>query len=49
MYKSKNDNISILSSTNGFYYMKPNGELIKSKNKYLSNCQLNQLLHIMEI
>ena len=44
MYKSKNDNISILSSTNGFYYMKPNGEFIKSKNKYLSNWLIESIV-----
>ena len=44
MYKSKNNNISILSSTNGFYYMKPNGEFIKSKNKYLSNWLIESIV-----
>ena len=35
--------ISILSSTNGFI-MKPNGEFIKSKNKYLSNWLIESIV-----
>ena len=44
MYKSKNDNISILSSDNGFYYMKSNGEFVKSKNSYLSNWLIESIV-----